>query len=47
MGIGGGARDFSALTDPEWYRELVATGFRLPQPVGIFPRLELPAEDAA
>ena len=47
MGIPADARDFAALADPEWYQRLVASGFALAQPVGVFPRLELPAEDSA
>lgn len=40
------ARDFAALDTKGWFAELAATGFTLSQPVGVFPRLELPAEDA-
>jgi methionyl-tRNA synthetase len=47
MGIPAGERDCAALADGGWYDRLVASGFRLSQPVGVFPRLELPAEDAA
>jgi methionyl-tRNA synthetase len=47
MGIPAGERDYSALDDAGWYQRLVASGFRIPQPIGIFPRLELPAEEAA
>jgi methionyl-tRNA synthetase len=46
MGIAPDARDFTALADPQWYARLVASGFRLAQPVGVFPRLELPSEEA-
>ena len=44
MGIAADARDFAALGD-DWIAGL--GDFRLSQPVGVFPRLELPAEDAA
>jgi methionyl-tRNA synthetase len=47
MGIPALARDFGAFKDPDWFHELVATGFRIEQPVGVFPRLELLAEDQA
>jgi methionyl-tRNA synthetase len=47
MGIPADERDYAALADAGWFERLVATGFRLAQPVGVFPRLELPAEDAA
>lgn len=47
LGIPADERDFSALGDADWYARLVATGFRVRQPVGVFPRLELPVEDAA
>ena len=46
MGIPAGERDFAALGDTAWYERLRASAFRLSQPVGIFPRLEMPAEDA-
>jgi len=44
MGIPADERSFAALDDTTWYDRLRASGFRLAQPVGIFPRLELPAE---
>lgn len=46
MGIPAGERDAAALADAEWLQRLVASGFVLSQPVGVFPRLELPAEEA-
>ena len=46
MGVAPEARDFAALTDADWFPSLVASGFTVSQPVGVFPRLELPAEDA-
>ena len=47
LGIAADARDFAALDNAEWFAQLVASGFAVAQPVGVFPRLELPAEDAA
>jgi len=42
MGIGP-ARNYDALADIDWLDTLAASDFRLQQPVGVFPRLELPA----
>ncbi|GGD92491.1 methionine--tRNA ligase [Tsuneonella deserti] len=47
MGVPAGERDAAALQDSGWFSRLATSGFRLAQPVGVFPRLELPAEDAA
>ena len=44
MGIAGDARDFSALADADWFAKLADSGFVVGQPVPIFPRLDLPAE---
>ena len=46
MGIPTDERNFAALGDDTWYERLRASGFRLEQPVGIFPRLEMPVEEA-
>ena len=46
LGIAADARDFAALDNASWFEELVASGFTVAQPVGVFPRLELPAEPA-
>jgi methionyl-tRNA synthetase len=46
MGVTRGARDYAALEDLSWLEALVASGFRLSQPVGVFPRLEI-SDDAA
>ena len=46
MGVTSDFRDFSALDDANWFAKLAARGFTLSQPIGIFPRLELPAEAA-
>lgn len=42
MGVAEDARDFAALADADWFAKLVESGFRVAQPVPIFPRLELP-----
>ncbi|MGH6786404.1 MAG: methionine--tRNA ligase, partial [Novosphingobium sp.] len=47
LGIAPEARDFAALDDPDWFQRLAAIGFTVQQPVGVFPRLELPAEEPA
>ena len=47
LGIAENKRDFAALADPQWYLDLVDSGFRLAQPVGVFPRLDLPEAEAA
>jgi len=47
MGIPPGERDYAALADAGWYERLAASGFCLSQPVGVFPRLELPSEESA
>ena len=41
MGISPECRSFQAITSP-WYPALAGSGFRLEQPVPLFPRLELP-----
>mgnify|MGYP001255521581 CR=1 FL=1 len=46
LGIAADARDFAALGNAQWFEQLVASGFTVAQPVGVFPRLELPAEPA-
>ena len=47
LGIPAGGRGFGAAADPDWYVRLAATGFKVAQPVGVFPRLELPEAVAA
>ncbi len=42
MGIASDARDFAALDEADWFARLVESGFRLAQPQGVFPRLEMP-----
>jgi methionyl-tRNA synthetase len=46
MGVAASQRDFAALDEPTWFTDLTSSGFRVVQPVGVFPRLELPPEDA-
>jgi methionyl-tRNA synthetase len=46
MGVPADERGYAPLADMGWYGRLVESGFRLAQPVGVFPRLEVPAEDA-
>ena len=41
IGIPNDERSYTVLNDREWYSRLVATDFRIQQPVGIFPRLEM------
>jgi methionyl-tRNA synthetase len=43
LGIAEDERDFTALTDPDWFVRLAGT-FQVAQPVPIFPRLELEDE---
>ncbi len=47
LGIAEDERDFAALDDVAWFHRLVTSGFTVAQPVGVFPRLELPAETTA
>jgi len=47
MGIPAEARDYAALEDASWLDSLVDNDFVLSQPVGVFPRLELAADEAA
>jgi methionyl-tRNA synthetase len=46
MGISSDLRTISGLGG-HWYSPLAESNYRLEQPVGLFPRLELPVEDAA
>ena len=46
LGIPADERTFTVLGDDTWYDRLIANGFRLEQPVGVFPRLELSVEAA-
>lgn len=46
MGIAPELRNYAAIQS-HWYSPLAESDFRLAQPVGLFPRLELPAEEPA
>lgn len=46
MGVAADARTYKDLGDSSWFDELVSSGYRVSQPTGVFPRLELPAEPA-
>ncbi|MEO6093407.1 MAG: methionine--tRNA ligase [Novosphingobium sp.] len=46
IGIPADRRDIAALDDDQWFTALVDSGFRVAQPVGVFPRLEMPVESA-
>lgn len=46
MGIPKELRTFAGIQS-HWYSPLAESDFRLEQPVGLFPRLEMPVEDAA
>ena len=46
MGIAADGRDFAAVEDQRWYDALRMSGYKVAQPVPLFPRLELDiAED--
>jgi len=45
MGIAPDLRSYAAIQS-DWYSPLATSDFRLAQPVGLFPRLELPVEPA-
>ncbi|WP_285022002.1 methionine--tRNA ligase [Novosphingobium sp. fls2-241-R2A-195] len=47
MGQGADARNYAALAEAGWFDELVASGFKVDKPQGVFPRLQLPEEAAA
>jgi methionyl-tRNA synthetase len=47
LGIAPDARDYAALDDSDWFVGLAASGFTVGQPVGVFPRLEVPTEAPA
>lgn len=46
MGVPVDVRNFASVCS-HWYSPLAESGYRLEQPQGLFPRLELPAEEAA
>ena len=47
LGIPAQERGYAALGTSDWLDALVGSGFTLEQPVGVFPRLELPTQEAA
>ncbi|WP_408591572.1 methionine--tRNA ligase [Novosphingobium sp.] len=47
MGSAPDARTFAAIDNTGWVSDLIASGFTLSQPTGVFPRLELPADEVA
>lgn len=47
MGQGADCRDYGALDVADWFDGLVASGFKVEKPQGVFPRLELPEEASA
>ncbi|MGB3752758.1 MAG: methionine--tRNA ligase [Parerythrobacter sp.] len=46
MGIPASARSYADLSDNSWYEKRVATGVPLEKPVGAFPRLDEPTNEA-
>lgn len=46
MGIPAEERSFENLRDAEWYSRLASSGFKMAAPTPLFPRLELPADEA-
>lgn len=46
LGVPTEERSYAALDDTEWFHRLVASGYRVAQPVPVFPRLELGESDA-
>jgi methionyl-tRNA synthetase len=47
LGVPENERGYEALADTGWFDRLVASGFTVAPPTPLFPRLELPAEEAA
>lgn len=47
MGQAADARGYAAFQDLGWFPALVASGYKVDKPVGVFPRLELPEDVAA
>jgi methionyl-tRNA synthetase len=45
LGVPEDERSYVALSDPDWFHRLVASGFTVAPPTPLFPRLELPAEE--
>ncbi len=47
MGVASDARDYAALGDETWFDRLVSSKFVIGKPEGVFPRLEMPEDEAA
>ncbi len=47
MGIPAEERKFSNILDVDWIVRLIQSGYKVQQPVGIFPRLEMPSGEVA
>ena len=47
LGLPETERDYASLSDGDWFDRLVAGGHEIAAPTPVFPRLELPAVDAA
>jgi methionyl-tRNA synthetase len=47
LGIPSSERSFEALADGSWFHRLASSGFTIAAPTPLFPRLELPADEAA
>ncbi|WP_379921347.1 methionine--tRNA ligase [Erythrobacter sp. R86502] len=47
LGIPAEERTYAALADSQWFARLVTTDFGVAAPIPLFPRLELPASEAA
>ena len=46
MGVAADERDFAAIESQGWYDALRASGYKVVQPVPLFPRLELEEAEA-
>lgn len=47
MGIAADARDYAALENPDWFKKLAGSDFRIDKPEGVFPRLDMPESEPA
>ncbi|WP_338446094.1 methionine--tRNA ligase [Pelagerythrobacter marensis] len=47
MGVAPGDRGYASIGSDAWFDRLVASGFAIDRPTGVFPRLELPDSEAA
>ncbi len=46
LGVPAAERNFANLDDTQWFARLVQSGFTVAKPTPIFPRLEMPEDDA-